>query len=355
MSDSPLDTVAFAEKILTLLEEGRRSSTYKFATLLALVELAFEKTKPDGAPPDFVTTQELATKVIEIYWGQAVPYRDLGRVLEQNQGPDVQRGGPVSAKIVGSIARVRSAHPSLTLHDVRSQHARSFTALVRTVEKSLIKMPLPKLQRMGRVDRRFVYEIAWDDDVRSGTSTGTRGFDNRVLFKDGAAQHLVRLSSLLRPLIQRKWSAKVAELNGLEIDELESFLFGVNRTALKRVAQPLLELQVGECFYCGKRVRSSPHVDHFIPWSRHADDGLDNLVVADERCNLAKRNFLAATRHKDRWLERAHARTRELESIARGLAWPRDRERTEATARAIYRAVPGGILWVAGDEFEPAA
>jgi hypothetical protein len=35
-------------------------------------------------------------------------------------------------------------------------------------------------------------------------------------------------------------------------------------------------------------------VDHFIPWSRHADDGLDNLVAADARCNGQKRDFLAA-------------------------------------------------------------
>ncbi|MBL8860529.1 MAG: HNH endonuclease [Planctomycetes bacterium] len=354
MRDSPLETVAFAEKLLALLEEGKRSSTYKFAKLLALVELCFEKTKPDGAPPDFVTTRELASKVIEIYWGQAVPYRRVGRVLEQNQGPALHRGGAVSAKIVGAIAKLRAKHVGRTLHEVRSAHVRPFQAVAREVEQTLIKMPLPKLQRMGRVDQRFLYEIGWDDDVRQGTWSETRGFDNRIAFVEGAARNLVRLSSLLRPLIQRRWSAKVAELNGLESGELEDFLFGVNRTSLTRVLRPLLELQSGVCFYCRKRVGESPHVDHFIPWSRHADDGLDNLVVADERCNLAKRNFLAGSKHKDRWLERGSTQSTDLETIANDLPWPRDKARTEATARTMYRNVPGGFLWLVGTEFEAA-
>lgn len=354
MSDSPLDTVAFAEKILALLEEGKRSSTYKFATLLALVELCFEKTKPDGGPPDFVTTRELAEKVVEIYWCQAVPYRDT-RVLEQNQGPVLGREGPVSAKIVRDIARLRGEHAALTLHELRARNRPALERVVREVEQTLIQMPLPKLQRMGRADQRFLYEIGWGDDVRQGTWSETRGFDNRIMFVEGAARNLVRLSSLLRPLIQRRWAAKVAELNGLESDELETFLFGVNRTALGRVLRPLLDLQSGRCFYCDKRVGSAAHVDHFIPWSRHADDGLDNLVIADDRCNIAKRNFLAGLRHRERWLERGVARSRELEAIATGLPWPRDRERTESTARAMYRNVPGGFLWLAGAEFEPAA
>ncbi len=353
MSESPLDTFAFGEKLLALLEEGKQNSTYKFATLLALVELCFEKTNPDGAPPDFVTTRELAAKVVELYWCQAVPFEG-DRVLEQNPGRVGDRDASVSARIVRVIAELRAAYGSLTLHEMRAAHHASFDRVVRDVEKTLIKMPLPKLQRMGRIEQPFLYKIGWKDDVRKGTWSGTRGFDNRVAFVEGAAQNLVRLSSLLRPLIQRKWSAKVAELNGLKIDRLEHFLFGENRVALTRVVNPLLELQSGQCFYCGKRAGASPHVDHFIPWSRHADDGLDNLVLADETCNRAKRNFLAATRHKDRWLERGQARSTDLEAIAKHLSWPRDRERTESTARAIYRNVPGGVLWVAGGEFEPA-
>jgi hypothetical protein len=51
MKDGPLDTVAFAERLLAVLDEGRRTSTYKLAVLLGLIELCFEKTKKDGEAP----------------------------------------------------------------------------------------------------------------------------------------------------------------------------------------------------------------------------------------------------------------------------------------------------------------
>src|SRR5207247_11038100 len=75
------------------------------------------------------------------------------------------------------------------------------------------------------------------------------------------------------------------------------------RVPLERVRGPLIELQEGRCFYCAERPASragqTPDVDHFIPWSRYPDDGLENLVVAHARCNAQKRDFLAAVAHVD--------------------------------------------------------
>jgi len=67
-------------------------------------------------------------------------------------------------------------------------------------------------------------------------------------------------------------------------------------------------------------------VDHFVPWARHPDSGLDNLVVADARCNGWKGAWLAATDHLARWAGRFAPGDRlgaGLEEVARGLrhAW----------------------------------
>jgi hypothetical protein len=362
MSDEPLDTVAFAERLLAILDEGRRVSTYKLAVLLGLIELCFEKTKKDGEPPNMVTTPELAEKVIEIYWRQAIPYLHAPGepYLEQNQGPAAKRGTTLSAKIVREIAEFRRPNLNATLHEARSGSRTyslatdkgPFDRLRRSVEETLILMPLPKLQRLGESEDRFIYEIAWNDEVRQGTWSGTRDFDNRIHFAAGAARNLVRLSSLLRPLIQQKWIAMVASLNSLPGAELGEFLFGADRASLARVAGPLLELQLGACFYCGSTVRGNAHVDHFIPWSRHADDGIDNLVAADERCNLAKRNFLAGSKHLERWVERTNTRAEPLARIASTRNWPRDEARTLGIVRASYETVPGRYLWVGPNLFE---
>ena len=165
--------------------------------------------------------------------------------------------------------------------------------------------------------------------------------------------HLIRLNGLLRPLLYRHWAGMVARINRLEESRLESFLFGTKRQDLGPVRKALIDLQGGACFYCGRPARSGAEVDHFIPWSRYPDDGLDNLVVADRRCNAKKRDFLAATRHVERW--RARMEEQVIAEIADNIGWERDILPTLGTARAIYWGLPEGTpLWAQNDEFTPA-
>jgi hypothetical protein len=108
------------------------------------------------------------------------------------------------------------------------------------------------------------------------------GETERLLYQVGwglesVGDHLVILNGLLRPLVHRARSAMVAQLN---------------RIALAAVRPGLLDLQDGRCFYCGGALSGSSEVDHFIPWARYPDDGIENLVLADAGCNGAKRDFL---------------------------------------------------------------
>lgn len=127
---------------------------------------------------------------------------------------------------------------------------------------------------------RFIYEIGWDQRVARRQldrylAGEASAFDNRLLLKPGVGRHLRQLNGLLRPLIQRRWAAMVAQLNRLEESQLEVFLFGADRAQTTKVRAGLWELQDRRCFYCDTRV-SDParaHVDHFVPWSRYPDDG----------------------------------------------------------------------------------
>ena len=42
--------IAFDEKVLELLDEGRYTATYKYAVLLALMDLCLERTQASGTP-----------------------------------------------------------------------------------------------------------------------------------------------------------------------------------------------------------------------------------------------------------------------------------------------------------------
>jgi hypothetical protein len=178
----------------------------------------------------------------------------------------------------------------------------------------------------------------------------------------GVADNLVRLSGLLRPLIQRAWAGMVAGMNRDATDEarLQEFLFGAQRISLEPVRQDLRDLQNNRCFYCERRIDGQVEVDHFIPWARHPDNGIENLVVADQRCNGNKRDFLAASEHVDGWTQRFAApgsSTREqLAEIARRAGFDRHPERTLNVARTIYSRLPNDVrLWLRAREFVPFA
>jgi hypothetical protein len=60
--------IAFAEQLLTVLEEGSFTTTYKYAVILTLMDLCLEHSTKSGRAPAAVTTPQLAEKVVELYW-----------------------------------------------------------------------------------------------------------------------------------------------------------------------------------------------------------------------------------------------------------------------------------------------
>jgi 5-methylcytosine-specific restriction endonuclease McrA len=351
------DAIAFGEKVFSLLDETRYTTTYKLAVLLGLIDLCLENTTAAGGPPDLITTRQLAEKVAEIYWPHTLPFGSVrtAKVLRQ--------AGGGQAEILSCIERFRSSlgDGSVPLIRARVSASRGYSKLLDQIEWKLIEMPLPRLQTIGAAVDSFIYEINWDRDIDYREVTayqrGQGGFDNRVLLRPRVGEYLVRLNALLRPLIHRRWAAMVAALNHQEDSRLEHFLFGTQRLDLAVTRGPLWEIQQGRCFYCHERIREpkQSHVDHFVPWSRYQENGLSNLVIADVKCNGNKSDFLAATEHMERWLDRFHSASRvstDLETLAGKIEWDLSSHRTLSVARAIYlRLRVDAKLWQIGRQF----
>jgi 5-methylcytosine-specific restriction endonuclease McrA len=343
--------IAFAERLLGVLAEGRFTATYKYAVLSALMDLCLEHSTRTGAAPGSVTTRQLAEKVLDLYWPHTVPWQAPGAgPLKQN------RQG--QAEIVSLIRRFREAHApdaSATLARARAHAPRRFEGLVRQVEWKLVEMPLPRLQAIGDRHDAFIYRISWTERIRRREFEDPERFDNLIRFVGDAGDHLVRLAGLLRPLIQREWTALVARFNRLPDAELEQFLFGLDRASLTAVREPLRELSGGRCFYCEDRLRTRFEIDHFIPWARYPDNGLENLVVADPDCNRHKQDHLAADAHVEKWLGRAEAQAHALASLSEAIHWERNAARSLGVGRSIYLRLPASaMLWRLGREFVPA-
>ncbi len=347
------DAIEFSTRLLQLIDSGRLTATYKLAALTAIVDLCAEL----GAP-DTLSAREVGRRVLELYWPQTSPFTG------DERGELVLRQSTMQSDILEKLARFRREH-GLGRRAGPEDAADAAPAQWRTLEADVIatvvKEPIPRLQRFGSgaasTEDRFIYDITWDEKV-SKTRVGQAEFDDKMRFRPGISDLLGRLGPLLRPVLQARWATEVAKRNSDAVDDLQlsDFLFGAERVSLQRVRGPLLELQERRCFYCGGRISGTAEVDHFIPWSRHPDNALDNLVVAHDRCNGAKSDSLAATDHLAVWLHRFRdesATSRSLADLGAELAWPRRSPRTLGAARAVYLPLPTGTpLWRTDRDFE---
>jgi hypothetical protein len=75
MADQAHDPLAFAQLLLALLDEGRRTATYKLAVLLALIDCCAKGSDASGRAPTQIPTRDLARRVVELYWPRCVPTR----------------------------------------------------------------------------------------------------------------------------------------------------------------------------------------------------------------------------------------------------------------------------------------
>jgi hypothetical protein len=394
--------IEIAERVLRILDEGRYTATYKQAVLVALLDLCLERTKANGDPPDTITTVELAHKVCELYWPHTRAWSKgrNGIVLVQNSSGNEAsraRGGGIVAMIRAFREEIELVSKSpANLPALRHAEDPRYIRLIRSIEWTLVQMPLPKLQRVGNSNPEWLYHIHWKDESErdprhsyksppkkedfaaywdelslSRVASGTRksrasraaandeptGINNLIQFQPGVGAAFARLHGMLRPFILRHWAEKVAALNGTALgdENLMGFLFGENRASLQPVLHPLLQIQKNLCFYCKKTISGEAHVDHFIPWARHPDNGLHNLVAADERCNGAKRDYLASITHLEKWRVRAVAEHESLARIAVETRWEEGAQRIVGVARAIYLTLPREMpLWQRAREFEPS-
>lgn len=328
-------------KLLSLLDEANVTATYKPALLMSIIDCATEMGEADSIP-----VSRLAERVTELYWPQTIAYPTTGVVLSQNQGSQ--------AKAVRAIVdfREKAGIGSRTIPE-RARRGKDWGRLIRKVELSLAEMPIPRLQIPFEP---FLYEFDWSWKKTGGWRVGTYDQSSKAIrLRPGVTGSLISLAPLLRPFIMRWWSEKAAAMNP-EVEEavsmlsFEQFMFGRDRVALDRIAEGLLDIQAGRCFYCENSLGKQREIDHFVPWSQSGDDGLFNLVAACPKCNNSKRSILAGADFLAALIERNAQWASDLTSISAERSWPADRARSIRIARAAYLGSPGERpLWLGRD------
>ena len=308
---SDADQLVFLTRVQKILDEGQFVATYKFALLIALIEIAIERGDDSGAELK-IRLDWLAEKFIELYWGHAREF--CGTVLSQSSGQNVA--------IIHRIGTLQRSAANLA----EARRLPQWRTAVSTIARIVQAMPLCRLQllRSGQRDT-FLY----DEDVVEGA----------IRLKPGVAYCLRRFSSLLGALARNGWLREVRDnpRNAYAIgmtQSLESFLFGDERVPLGRVREVLLPLQQGKCFYCGRALTDAMHVDHFVPWALYPSNLGHNFVLADAACNADKSDLLADVGHLDRWRSRNEGAGTQLALGVRS-SGPRGRLERKSRHRAL--------------------
>jgi hypothetical protein len=165
---------------------------------------------------------------------------------------------------------------------------------------------------------------------------------------------------LIQDLVRGAWLRFVRKLPanqklvGEETD-LAAFMFGSERVSLQQFVPVLRELQEDRCFYCARRLgQAKVCVDHFVPWAMYSVDLGHNFVLADEPCNGAKSDTLAALVHLERWWRRTNDHGAELARSFDALGIAHDREASQRVATWAYDQASNARarVWVRGKDYE---
>ena len=339
----------FAERLLQVIDEGRRTATYKLALLLALLDACAAEADDKGGAPDTIHTRVIARHVLRIYLPQVRTYLGGdGDPLQLRQIKTKQ------SAVLGAVIRLHVAAEQhrCRVSEIQQRLPDEYERCVDEVERTFARYPLRLLQVVGHEDRPFLYDLDWGESVSLSALHADNGGLVRLRF--GAGDHLLRLSPLVRPLIELHWTRMVAKINRIDTEgeRLHDHLFGAERSAFPSALRSgLADLQDGFCFYCRDRLTSRTQIDHFIPWSRSPNNAIENLVLADA-CNTDKSDYFPSLSHVDRWAQRLVICRDEMAGIAVNTRWESDPARSLAIARSCFAHLPAGTpLWQLGDVF----
>jgi len=109
---SPERQIQFLTDLQRILSEGSFVSTYKYALLMALADIAVERSNDDDSSL-VIPSNLIAEKFIEYYWRQSAPFLSAGQaenlgVLRQNTG--------TQAGIVRLLLNARGKHQGSLVH-----------------------------------------------------------------------------------------------------------------------------------------------------------------------------------------------------------------------------------------------
>lgn len=246
---------------IVLTNKSKKSSTYKFGLLKAMIENLYQVNERFE-----ITYDQLAYSFTKIYWNLVIHHN-----LEQGR-----RGSAV----VNGLRQIKKMN--------HIPNGMIFDRLQANIQLEAIK-------RVKSTMKGDVFGALYGD-----TQGGFYAFNHKTelfQFSEPVIIFMRKYQKLLIDLINYHMAKMIEQLNELPhinylLNKVESI---ARRSTLKPFERVLLQYFEKKCFYCGKSLEKNnvqTHIDHFIPWSFVQSDQIWNLVLACSICNKSKSDKL---------------------------------------------------------------
>jgi hypothetical protein len=351
------DPLQLGQRVVSILNTGRRETTYKLATLWALLDHCVQNLPTEHEAALDITIDDLAKGVIRIYWRQLLSFVVSANSDSPKQDFELRQSNNPTALILEAIKRLRHGAGTETAEIPPATAERRlgktrYEEGVEEVGRLMCREPLRRLQEIPDINEEgtqdyFLFDASWMDK-----SIGRKRIDehgNKIRLHEGVAFALASLDGLLKPVLETLWVEDVLRRNpSAEYLQLKNHLFGQDpRIPLGKVSVEL-KRRSELCFYCNKR--QATVVDHVLPRWRVGIDGLANLVQACELCNSNKSGLLPDPRYVEEALTR---KSEYLKQIEDKLDWPLEWNLVRMTARGLYLSEPKSPAWLQYKKTKP--
>lgn len=350
--------VSLGQRVVLILNTGRRETTYKLATLWALIDECTERVPEDQDARLEVSIDDLAERVIGLYWRQLQTFVVADNPGKTKEEFHLHQHRAKRALILEAIDQLR-VDVGTQKHEIpvamAKRHFRSqYEVAVERVGRLMCAEPLRRLQEVPKVKERGAEDFfLYDDAGWMRKSIGRARIDEHgdaIHLHAGVAAALAKLGGLVKPALQAIWVEEVLKWNpgaGAQYGDVKKHLFGQDQRISTKKATLALQAEHGpDCFYCEER--AATNLDHVLPRWRVGIDGLANLVPACKRCNSNKSGLLPAPGYVVKALERTN-----LQMIADAIEWPLEWERVRSSARGLFLSEPKSPAWLSAGETTP--
>lgn len=257
-----------------------KRNTYKYGFLKSILDNIFNSEKIDDSY--FISYSNLFNKFTENYWNLVLRYN-----LKQMR----KDGKSSNSKIEQILINAAIENPLFKDLEFSSISDLQKTEIISIVTKEC---------------KRYVVGALYKDFDGYLYSFDVKG--NGIYLYNNAYNFILKYKPEIERLNYYSWALLLEQINDNDaiirvLDKLE--LSTPKRNDLSIYRDILFkEYEQRNCFYCGRKLNSTMHVDHFIPWSFVKDDKIWNFVLTCPKCNTKKNNKLASKAYIERLKER---------------------------------------------------